>query len=432
MESKVKYVEIVGSKDTEYVYDIEVKDNHNFFADNILIHNCLVLDEAHRISDWVIREKLVPMLGSFSISKTIKIGISLYKNNFFHSCNSSSSQYKVIRKGWQDCDIYWKQGFIRYEGREYPKRIVDLMPRIVKQRLFPNDLNLHYDSVEGYSEVEWNTQYEMIWMEDINLALSSEQQKLLVSGDFDILEKGRPEMTEKYYFGLDTASGSLMPGKKDLDFTILSIWRKTYDNIKQCVAQYGWQGDVVQQMDEIKEIIHPDRGVFKCVFGLADYSNIAIGIVEMFKKENIPIAGVTFNATEPTTKKNYKNAMVDQFVFELDNGRVQYPTMDKIENDKLFREGFSQWCLLERHKKTGINDLIFVDPSMGHDDFPMSNILGVWAADQMTAHSADIPRRMSTIAKPVSGPSNMAGGTIPMPGYQNPTESRFLRDKKGV
>lgn len=390
----------------------------------------LVLDEAHRISDWVVREKLAPMLGSFSVAKTIKIGISLYKNNFFQSCASPNTKYKVQKKNWRECDIYWVQGSIRYEGQDFPKRIVDLMPRKVKQKLFPNDLSLHYDSVEGYSEIEWNTQYEMIWMEDINLVLSGDQQKALLSGDFDILEQGRPEMTEKYFFGLDTASGTLMPGHKDLDWTVLSIWRKMQDNVKQCVARYAWQGDIVEQMEEIKQFVHPTTGVFQCVMGLADYSNIAIGIVEMFKKEGIPIAGVAFGATEPTTKKNYKNAMVDQFVFELDSERVQYPTMDRVENNKLFKEGFSQWCLLEKHRKTGINAQIFVDPSMGHDDHVSADILGVWACDQQAAYAGKVVRTMGSIARPISGPNNLSGQGTPFPGQDgNPNAGKYLKDR---
>jgi len=170
--------------------------------------NFLVLDEAHKISDWVLRERIVPM-ASLGIAKTIKIGISLYKNNFWHSCNDNGTKYKLLRKSWEECDIYWLQGSVRYEGKDYPKRIVDLMPKSVKEKLFPNDLSLQYDSVEGYSEIEWNTQYAMIWMEDINLVLSGDQQKKLASGLFSILEKGRPEMTEKYYFGLDTAFWNL-------------------------------------------------------------------------------------------------------------------------------------------------------------------------------------------------------------------------------
>src|ERR1035437_6470421 len=296
----------------------------------------LVLDEAHRTSDFVVKEKVVPMLGSFTVAKTIKIGISLYKNNFWHSCNDANNRYKVLRKPWAECNIYGLQGYMNYQGKEYPKRIVDLMPKTVKIKLFPlqfddKGMDLWYDSVEGYTEIEWNTQYEMIWMEDINLVLSGDQQKKLASGLFHILKAGRPELTEKYYFGLDTASGSLMPGQKDLDWTVLTILRKNQDNTKDIVAKYMWQGDVVGQMQEIRDIVHPIDGIFQCEMGLADYSNIAIGIVELFKKEGIPVAGVTFGATEPITKKNYKNAMVDQFVFELDSGRVQYPSLEEIK-----------------------------------------------------------------------------------------------------
>ncbi len=27
---------------TEYVYDIEIEDNNNFFANNVLVHNCFI------------------------------------------------------------------------------------------------------------------------------------------------------------------------------------------------------------------------------------------------------------------------------------------------------------------------------------------------------------------------------------------------------
>jgi len=392
--------------------------------------NFLVLDEAHKISDWVLRERIVPM-ASLGISKTIKIGISLYKNNFWHSCQDNGTKYKLLRKSWEECDIYWLQGSIRYEGKDYPKRIVDLMPKSVKEELFPNDPALHYDSVEGYSEIEWNTQYAMKWMEDINLVLSGDQQKQLASGLFSILEKGRPEMTEKYYFGLDTASGTLMPGQKDLDWTVLTILRKNGDNTKDIVAKYMWQGDVVAQMQEIRDIIHPTEGLFHCVMGLADYSNIAIGIVELFKKEGIPIAGVTFGATEPITKKNYKNAMFDQFVFELDSSRVFYPNIEKIKKSKVFKEGFDQWGLVERHRSTaGINDKIFVDPSSGHDDHCSADVLAVWAADQEKSYAGKVPQTLKNITMGIAGPVNISGSSVPLPGQNgDPSAGKFLKDR---
>lgn len=391
----------------------------------------LVLDEAHRISDFVVKEKLVPMLGSFSVTKTIKIGISLYKNNFWHSCNDNGTRYKVLRKDWSQCNIYGLQGYIMYEGKTYPKRIVDLMPKTVKEKYFPNDPNLHYDSVEGYSEIEWNTQYEMIWMEDINLVLSGDQHKKLATGLFDILKEGRPELTEKYYFGLDTASGTLMPGQKDLDWTVLTIVRKNQDNTKDVVAKYMWHDDIMNQMQEVRDIVHPIDGIFKCEMGLADNSNFAIGLIEIFKKEGIPMAGVNFGSKEPNTNKNFKNAMVDQFVFELNGGRIQYPSIDKIKKNKAFKEGFEQWGLLERHRtNAGLNDKIFVDPSAGHDDHVSADILAVWCADQEKSYVGKVVRTMKGIPSPISGPSNLSGMGTPFPGQPgDPNQGRFLKDR---
>ena len=103
-------------------------------------------------------------------------------------------------------------------------------------------------------------------------------------------------------------------------------WQKLEKTIKHAIRFLDNVIDVNKYvLKEIDIAGHNSRRVGLGVMGLADYSNIAIGIVEMFKKEGIPVVGVTFGATEPITKKNYKNAMVDQFVFELDSGRVQYP-----------------------------------------------------------------------------------------------------------
>jgi len=396
----------------------------------------LVLDECHRISDFVVKEKLVPMLGSFSVAKTVKIGISLYKNNFWHSCNDNGTRYNVIRKPWLECDIYGLQGYIIYQGVKFPKRIVDLMPKMIKEKYFPLQLDdagndLWYESVEGYSEIEWNTQYEMIWMEDINLVLSGDQQKKLASGLFGILKEGRPELTEKYYFGLDTASGTLMPGQKDLDWTVLTILRKNQDNTKDIVFKQMWQGDTLVQMQEIRDLVHPIDGTFKCEMGLADFSNFAIGLIDIFKKEGVPIAGVSFGSKEPVTNKNYKNAMTDQFVFELDSGRVQYPSLETVKKNKVFKEGFEQWGLLERHRsKAGINDKIFVDAASGHDDHVSADVLAVWCADQEKTFKDKVVRTMKNIPSPISGPINLGGMSTPMPGQPgDPSSGRFLKDR---
>lgn len=40
MEKKIKIKKIEEIQNTSLLYDIEVKDNNNFYANGILVHNC--------------------------------------------------------------------------------------------------------------------------------------------------------------------------------------------------------------------------------------------------------------------------------------------------------------------------------------------------------------------------------------------------------
>lgn len=338
----------------------------------------VVLDECHRIEDAVVNQRINPMLGSYAIAKTIKIGIPAAKNNFWKSC-VASRDYLVLKRNWLECPILLRSGSLLYNGIEYPEHIVRKLSLNLKQQLFPDRPDLHYEG--EYSDFDYKTQFSMEWVSDIDLEINDILQEKLVSGIHEILSFGRPELQEHYYFGLDTAGGTLLPGKKDLDFTALSIWRKRGDTEKEKIACYEWQGDIVNQIEEIKQLIHPVTGKFKCKFGLVDYSNIGITVVESFKKERIPIEGIMFNQQEQASKKNYKNAMFDEFKFELENDRIKFPSLATINRDKIFKKSFNEWCNIERHIRTGINHSIEA-PSDLHDDHCCADVLAVWAIDK--------------------------------------------------
>lgn len=42
-------IEILDAHTDDYVYDITVEDNHNYFAEECLVHNCIVLDESQSL-----------------------------------------------------------------------------------------------------------------------------------------------------------------------------------------------------------------------------------------------------------------------------------------------------------------------------------------------------------------------------------------------
>lgn len=340
----------------------------------------VVIDEAHQVEDIAVSQRIGPMLGSLPIGKMIKIGITLYKNHFWKSC--MSPKYKTLITSWDNAPILLTNndslGQTWYKGKELSTRIVNLMPLSLKQKYFPDRPDLHFDG--EVTELDFKTQYSMEWVTDINLELTEEEQTRLVSGTHDILQRGLIAQQEHYYFGLDTAPGSLLPGKKDLDFTVLSIWRKRSNGLKEKVKCYEWQGDVIAQIDEIKQIIHPQTGIFPCKFGLADYSNIAQNAVAAWQKEKIPIEGIIFGHREEITGKNFKNAMFDQFKFELQHNRVFFPSLQVLNTDVCMKKSFNEWCHIERHFRQGINHDIKA-PSEMHDDHCCADVLAVWAMD---------------------------------------------------
>jgi len=318
----------------------------------------LVVDEAHRVSSFAFENKLLPMLGGSSISKVVKLGVTMFKGHFWKSARSNSAYKKLIR-GWQDCPFLLKGGSVVVNGVEYSKFVLDRMPLSLKEQLFPDRPDLHYEG--DMPLIDFMTQYMMQWAENLNTFLDDKDQDFLI-GQHNIEEV--PVFGAHYFYGLDTQKGTLTGETAKQDYTALSIWKKLGNNVKQKVACFEWQQNPLDQQEEIIQII---TEIFPCDFGLIDYSNNGVMMLEEFRKNEIPGDGVVFNSKEPFTGLNYKNAMYTHFLFELRHGRVQYPIASEIENDVIFNKHFNQWCMLERVRKMGINDDIRA-PEGEHDD----------------------------------------------------------------
>lgn len=308
-------------------------------------------DESQKISDLSISQKILPMIASSRVSKVIKLGVALYKNHFWRSFNDQ--QYTQFKYDFTKCPNLLRSGSIVVKGKEYSKYVLDRMPLNIKQQMFPDNPEL-WNNTSDTTEIDFRTQYLIEWQEDLNLCLSDTDQTILASGQHKWLNTGL--VTDTYFAGLDTAGGSPNgSATKDLDFTSLSIWRKTNNQTKEKVHHAEWRGEITSAINEIYELINPQNGKFKCQFTLVDYSNVGISLVESYKKLGLPIEGITFGSTEKSSGKNHKNAMMDQFLFELRAGRVKYPK-DDIEKVSILKKNQNQWHLMERHKSLGIND----------------------------------------------------------------------------
>jgi len=102
----VKKITRVETK-SPYVYNLNVKDNHNYFIEGVLLHNSqnVVLDEAALIDDET-EVKIFRMLGGFKDNFYLKIGNPFRRNHFWKDS---------LNPDWYHLNIDWKQGV--KEGR---------------------------------------------------------------------------------------------------------------------------------------------------------------------------------------------------------------------------------------------------------------------------------------------------------------------------
>jgi len=332
----------------------------------------LYVDEAHLVPGYSMTNKLTPMNVSLDgFRKIIKSGVSMNRSHFYRSCTAPGA--KVLICPWWKAELFLNEPDpLLYKKRQYSRQLIRRMPLSYKRKYFPDRPDLHILTGDEVTELDWRTQYELEWVADIMNALSEENQALLVTGKHNLLTRGIPG--EVYCVGLDTAPGSGTGRWSEVDKTVLAIWRFRKNGLKERVACFTWQGNVLGQEEEIWQVVNHKTGLFKCEVMMADYSNIAVQIVERFKKAGMPVVGVNFGgtATQANSKKNWKNTLFDNFMVELESDNVKYPNIQKIKDQARIQapgrdmqvqidnvlEGFSEWCILQRIKGKGLNDQI--------------------------------------------------------------------------
>jgi hypothetical protein len=378
---------------------ISAQPNANVEGDH---GHILVVDEAHLTPDYSMTNKLTPMIGMLGFQKIIKIGVSMGKGHFYKSCTADKAV--VCKCTWRQSEAFLNESNpLFYKKKQVSRKLLSRMPLAYKKKYFPDRPDLWKVTGLEVSVLDWLTQYEMEWVDDILNFLDADGQTALSNGVHDFLRKGFPN--EFYCAGLDTAGGSTT-GHTDTDETVLSIWRRLKDGRKEKVASFIWVGNPIDQMREIWEIINPNTGIFKCRMVLVDYSNIGASIVELYREKGCKIMGKVFGSTESKSRLNYKNAMFKHFEVQLQTEMIKYPNVEKLKEraidatdrektqiDNMLR-GFWEWCILQRIKGRGLNDIIQAptervenDQQDGggtekaHDDVCSSDVLAVWALD---------------------------------------------------
>ena len=373
---KIKLIENAGEQS---VYDLTITGVHNFIANGIYTHN--------------------------TNAKMIKIGTPKTRNHFYDSVEGqASSEWYSIRKDWTECPQLWVLDPIYLPDhndptheiiRPYSRYVFNLMPKSLKQELFPTRPELWS---EGEMSVEdFKTQYMLQFIDGAGQFLLSAEWDKLVDGNFEWITHGM--IGEKYVAGIDFA-GSESEGA---DFTHISVLRIAPNGQKQKVWGTELHGtSYPDQMRYIAKLFGGPTPIFNVSSIFADYTGCGAPVVQTLKMEYglTQLHGIIFNASDTYTNSgmNMKNIMCSQFKHELSYDRFKYPSKDLFlksagsDMNGFYHKMVGEWKDLESETRMGINKIIMA-PQGGHDDCCMADVLANFSA--IYGFSRQMPRASS-------------------------------------
>lgn len=112
------------SKNFNIVYDIEVADNHNFVADNIIVHNCENLSKVlEDKTPMIVTEKLDGTSSTYILERKSK------KKFEFYVLSRRVRQLTPDQKCYHDDNIYWNMAF-KYDIEKHLRKYLEDNPSL--------------------------------------------------------------------------------------------------------------------------------------------------------------------------------------------------------------------------------------------------------------------------------------------------------------
>ncbi len=144
------------------VYDIQVKNNHNFIANGLVVHNCLVFQEsvmalANKVAGFPMDEtdevRRAIMKRSISGGEAAKKKMQALEDSFINGCIKNGVPPEIAKKAYETICFMSGYGFNRSLYLLQPIDIYHkngtLKDTIPLQRVQPGDLVMSYDEAIG-------------------------------------------------------------------------------------------------------------------------------------------------------------------------------------------------------------------------------------------------------------------------------------------
>jgi len=339
MYGKIESIEIINSKN-KYVYDIEVKDNHTYIANNFIVSN------SQSISPYKVSQSILPMGGAVQGgAKIIQCGVPGVRGTHFHKAfrniydpETNPFGYRQHLYPWDKCPIL---------DRDY------VLAR------------------KADDPISFAAQYELSWEKsNIGMFLSDEEwEKCCFHYDFDDTE-GKPLRGE--FLGIDVA--------RLRDSTVITEVRQDPDNPEHLYVVGWWelQGtDFTEQIGFIKNLFHPRM---KAIY--IDSSPIGLAPLDILAQAGLPVVGISFDI-------QHKDKIYKHLQNLIQQGKIHWPKFPPPKFAKEYLRFKQQMMELEKeYKLSGLMSChANLDDRSAKDDYGDSLALATYAASQFVESS---------------------------------------------
>ena len=281
------------------VYDLQVEGNHNFFAEGILVHNCLVLDDPHNVNEaesdlirentlswfdraWSTRKNDVQTAKEVVIMQRVHerdvSGRVLQQGGWVHLC-------LPMERGDQPCitslgraDPRERKGELLDENR-FPKAEVDL----IRRRIGPYAYAGQYDqrpapSEGGIVKSHWIKSYR-----------KNGDKLQLISNDKDRRIELEISLQGCTRFGtVDLAVSTKEIAKSDPDYTVIASWAVYAHDRGPILILLDLHRDRMEGPD-IPSRIKEMHGKWKWAIVGVETVQFQLTVAQQLKRDGVPV-----------------------------------------------------------------------------------------------------------------------------------------------
>lgn len=321
------------SKEPELVYDIQVEGNSNFFANGILVHNCLIIDDPikndQEAESLLIRNKIFNWFGATSYTRLQPGGSIIIVMTRWHNDDLMGRLIKNMEEGKGEPWEYIRLPAIAVKDEEpFPKGIGRKAGEALWPEMWPLEDLMKIKNSGALSSYYWSALYQQDPVpEGGGLFKQNWFNYYTKQGDYYLLQ--RPDGTTEYieestcwkFVTVDTANKV----KDTSDYTAIGVWLVTPKNdlvLCHLVRERLGYENILKKLVDINK-------AHKLKFIGIENVGIAIQLIIEARNKGLPVKEL-----EPEGKGKMNRANMPMgAVIRMETGKIFFPKISDYTKD---------------------------------------------------------------------------------------------------